>query len=106
MFGPLVVRVPPTVDWHKDLYDFDQYTLVVADWVHELSDSMFLAHHHANGTNKAPNLLINGLGRYTFMKDENETLADMPISTFDVKPVSLGRDERDRRNIEHTCVVM
>lgn len=93
MFGPLLVRVPPAMDWHKDLYDFDEFTLVVDDWVHELGDSMFLAHHHANGTNKALNLLINGMGRYTIMK-ENETLAVMPVPTFDVKPVSFDR-ERD-----------
>ncbi|XP_032682635.1 laccase-1-like isoform X2 [Odontomachus brunneus] len=90
VFGPLLVRVPPAKDWHKDLYDFDEFTLVVADWIHELSDSMFLAHHHSNGTNKAPNLIINGLGRYTTIK-ENETLANMPVSTFDVKPNSRYR---------------
>ncbi|XP_011135308.1 laccase-1 isoform X1 [Harpegnathos saltator] len=91
VFGPLIVRVPPAMDWHKDLYDFDHHTLVVTDWAHELGDSMFLAHHHANGTNKAPNLLINGLGRFTRMRNENETLADMPISTFDVKANSRYR---------------
>lgn len=89
MFGPLIVRVPPKVDWHKDLYDFDEHTIVVADWVHELGLSKFLAHHHADGDNKAPNLLINGLGRFVTIKDENGTQADMPIATFIVKPVNF-----------------
>ncbi|TGZ54926.1 Uncharacterized protein DBV15_05335 [Temnothorax longispinosus] len=84
VFGPLIVRVPPKIDWHKDLYDYDEYTLVVADWIHELSVAKFLSHYHADGHNKAPNLLINGLGR--FIQDENETLTDMPITTFLVKP--------------------
>ncbi|XP_029665986.1 laccase-1-like isoform X3 [Formica exsecta] len=86
VFGSLIVRVPPKVDRHKDLYDYDDHTLVVADWVHELGLTKFLAHHHADGDNKAPNLLINGLGRFTSIEGENETLADMPISISVVKP--------------------
>ncbi|XP_070151439.1 uncharacterized protein [Polyergus mexicanus] len=85
VFGSLIVRVPPKVDWHKDLYDYDEHTLVVADWVHELGLTKFLAHHHADGDNKAPNLLINGLGRFISIEGENETLADMPISISLVK---------------------
>ncbi|XP_050459859.1 uncharacterized protein LOC126855865 isoform X3 [Cataglyphis hispanica] len=86
VFGSLIVRVPPKVDWHDDLYDYDEHTLIVADWVHELGLTKFLAHRHADGDNKAPNLLINGLGRFTSVDGENETLADMPISIFVVKP--------------------
>ncbi|XP_020282036.1 laccase-2-like [Pseudomyrmex gracilis] len=85
VFGPLIVRVPPKADWHKDLYDYDEHTLTVADWVHELGLPKFLAHHHSDGDNKSPNLLINGLGRFD-VQDENETLANMPITTFVVKP--------------------
>ncbi|XP_011645340.1 laccase-1-like isoform X2 [Pogonomyrmex barbatus] len=91
VFGPLIVRVPPKVDWHKDLYDYDDHTLVIADWAHELGLTKFLAHYHSDGHNKAPNLLINGLGRFIAIKDENETLADMPITTFTVKPDSRYR---------------
>lgn len=89
VFGPLIVRVPPKIDWHRDLYDYDEYTLVIADWIHELGITKFLAHYHADGHNKAPNLLINGLGRFTAIKNENETLADMPLTTFVVKPVNF-----------------
>lgn len=89
MFGALIVRVPPKVDWHKDLYDYDEHTLVIADWIHELGVSNFLAHHHMDGPNKPPNILVNGLGRFATFSDKNETLADMPISTFVVKPVSF-----------------
>ncbi|KAL6260451.1 hypothetical protein P5V15_007976 [Pogonomyrmex californicus] len=91
VFGPLIVRVPPKVDWHKDLYDYDDHTLVIADWAHELGLTKFLAHYHSDGHNKAPNLLVNGLGRFIAIKDENETLADMPITTFTVKPDSRYR---------------
>lgn len=91
MFGPLIVRVPPKADWHKDLYDFDEHTLVLADWTHETGINKFLEHHHADGDNKPPNILINGLGRFIAIKDENETLIDMPISTFVVKPVNFNQ---------------
>lgn len=90
VFGPLIIRVPPKVNWHKDLYDFDMYTLVVADWVHEIGLTKFLAHHHADGDNKAPNVLINGLGRFVAVEGENETLANMPLATFVVKPVNFN----------------
>jgi len=89
VFGPLIVRVPAKINWHKDLYDFDEYTVVVADWIHELGLTKFLAHHHADGDNKAPNVLINGFGRFTAIKGENETLANMPLATFVVKPVNF-----------------
>lgn len=88
VYGPLIVRVPPKEDWHKDLYDIDEHTIVIADWTHQLGLDVFLAHHHASGSNKPPNILINGLGRYT--KDESGTLNDMPISTFVVKPVNFN----------------
>ncbi|XP_011062898.1 PREDICTED: laccase-5-like isoform X2 [Acromyrmex echinatior] len=88
VFGPLIVRVPPKMNWHKDLYDYDEHTLIVADWVHELGLTKFLAHYHADGTNKAPNLLVNGLGRF---KNKNKMVADMPITTFVVKPKSRYR---------------
>jgi len=90
VFGPLIVRVPPKMNWHKNLYDYDEHTLIVADWVHELGLTKFLAHYHANGTNKAPNLLINGLGRF----NKNKTLANMPITTFVVKPVSFSHKRK------------
>ncbi|KAG7213871.1 hypothetical protein KM043_003079 [Ampulex compressa] len=85
VFGPLIVRVPPKRNWHEDRYDLDLHTLVVYDWIHELGLEKFLAHHHADGDNKASNLLINGFGRFKSARDENATTADMPIATFVVK---------------------
>ncbi|XP_018402155.1 PREDICTED: laccase-4-like [Cyphomyrmex costatus] len=100
VFGPLIVRVPPKMNWHKDLYDYDEHTLIVADWVHELGLTKFLAHYHADGHNKAPNLLINGLGRFVAQDNKDplfpksvknsfsftDQKTDMPITTFVVKP--------------------
>lgn len=93
VFGPLIVRVPSKVDWHKDLYDYDEHMLVVTDWIHELGLTKFLAHHHADGDNKAPNILINGLGRFIAIEGENQTLANMPIEMFVVKSVSFRREK-------------
>ncbi|XP_015589578.1 L-ascorbate oxidase isoform X2 [Cephus cinctus] len=85
MFGPLIIRVPPSKDHHKDLYDFDEHNMLIQDWGHLSSTEKFLAHHHSNGDNKSPNLLVNGLGRYLQLQDANGTVIDMPAATFLVK---------------------
>lgn len=38
--------------------------MIVTDWIHELSVTMFTDHHHSKGDNKPPTLLINGVGRF------------------------------------------
>ncbi|KOC68923.1 Laccase-4 [Habropoda laboriosa] len=86
VYGALIIRVPPKVNWHYDLYDIDEHTILISDWTHELGIDKFLSHHHAGGDNKPPNLLINGFGRY-----DGDTSAVMPIATFIVK-----RDTRYR----------
>lgn len=86
VFGPMIVRAPPSKDWHKDLYDIDEFTLTLFDWTHKMGIDKFLAHHHSDGDNKAPTLLINGLGRYKSVDDnENSTSSIMPLTTFHVK---------------------
>lgn len=38
--------------------------MIVMDWTHNLGISVFTSHHHSNGTNKPPSLLVNGRGRF------------------------------------------
>ncbi|XP_076239494.1 uncharacterized protein LOC143182413 [Calliopsis andreniformis] len=95
-FGSLIVRVPPKMNRHRDLYDIDEHTVLILDWTHELGIDKFMAHHYAGGDNKPPNLLINGLGRFTTERasfsspstttNDSSTVAAMPIATFNVKP--------------------
>ncbi|XP_006611755.1 laccase-1-like [Apis dorsata] len=85
VFGPLIVRTPPKVNWHNDLYDIDKYIIQISDWTHELGIDKFLNHHHAGGDNKPPNILINGLGRFTVNRIENNISAIMPTAIFTVK---------------------
>ncbi|XP_029042896.1 laccase-1-like isoform X2 [Osmia bicornis bicornis] len=94
VFGALIVRVPPKINWHYDLYDIDQHTILLSDWTHELGIDKFLNHHHASGDNKPPNLLINGLGRFAVFRNKSETgngkdngnaSTMMPVATFTVK---------------------
>ncbi|XP_076673352.1 uncharacterized protein LOC143371730 [Andrena cerasifolii] len=86
VFGPLIVRVPPRRNWHKDLYDVDQHTILILDWTHESGIDKFLNHYYAAGSNKPPNLLVNGLGRFTSVSNGNGASATMPIATFIVQP--------------------
>nr|XP_012152944.1 PREDICTED: laccase-1-like isoform X2 [Megachile rotundata]XP_012152945.1 PREDICTED: laccase-1-like isoform X2 [Megachile rotundata] len=86
VFGALIVRVPPKINWHYRLYDIDQHTMILSDWTHELGIDKFLDHHHATGDNKPPNLLINGFGRFAPLRNENDIAsASMPVATFTVK---------------------
>ncbi|XP_076766747.1 uncharacterized protein LOC143433334 [Xylocopa sonorina] len=86
VFGALIVRVPPKMNWHNVLYDIDEHTVLITDWTHQLGIDKFLSHHHAGGDNKPPNLLVNGLGRFAI--NQNRRTAStvvMPIATFTVK---------------------
>ncbi|XP_076296818.1 uncharacterized protein LOC143217023 [Lasioglossum baleicum] len=85
VFGPLIVRTPPEMNWHKDLYDIDEHVIQILDWTHELGIDKFLHHHYSGGDNKPPSILINGLGRFTNAPSGNNASAAMPVATFLVK---------------------
>lgn len=92
-FGPLIVRVPDEENPHKHHYDFDlsEHVMVIIDWNSELGIEMFLAHHHNDGTNKSPTILINGLGRFkTFYGRANKPIYTPP-ARFKVKQVSINK---------------
>ncbi|XP_043270972.1 laccase-1-like [Venturia canescens] len=91
VFGALVVRLPPSKDPHRDLYDFDDHQMIILDWDHEIGTEKFLAHHHSVGGNKAPNLLVNGLGRYERAWDATNATKVMPVATFSVEQGSRYR---------------
>ena len=85
LFGPMIVNVPAEDDPNYRLADFDEHRIIVSDWVDMSSTEKFLSHHHAGGDNKITSLLINGLGR--FQMGRNDSLINMPTSTFVVKQV-------------------
>lgn len=90
LFGPMIVRAPPSKNWHKDLYEVDEFTLTLYDWTHNMGSDMFLAHHHSNGDNKPRNLIVNSLGRYkSNNSDTNRISTAMPLTTFLVKKVKI-----------------
>ncbi|XP_013191002.1 uncharacterized protein LOC106135292 [Amyelois transitella] len=72
--GAFIVRKPKSQDPHGALYDYDrsEHYMLVTDWIHELSVSMFTDHHHSKGDNKPPTLLINGLGRFKIFGANNK----------------------------------
>ncbi|XP_044007229.1 L-ascorbate oxidase-like isoform X2 [Aphidius gifuensis] len=86
VFGSLIVRIPKDKDPFNDLYDFDEHTIIILDWDHESGVDKFLAHHHSDGDNKPPTLLVNGLGRYQKLNDSHDAyLKDMPLEKFHVQ---------------------
>lgn len=92
MFGPMIVRRTPKRDQLRNLYDFDEHTMMISDWDHELGLDKFLAHYHGGRDNKPPNLLINGFGRFDApdVKGEPGITTLMPTATFNVKQVSVN----------------
>ncbi|XP_064615679.1 uncharacterized protein LOC135479706 [Liolophura sinensis] len=65
-FGALIVRQTPSADVHFDRYDYDLYehSILITDWLTEVSVNRFTHHHHDDGDNKPKSMLINGMGAY------------------------------------------
>ena len=57
-----MVRQSQDREAHLGLYEEDlpQHTVVVHDWLVELTVNRFAHHHHAGGDNKPKSMLING----------------------------------------------
>ncbi|XP_050416521.1 uncharacterized protein LOC126830218 [Patella vulgata] len=64
IFGALIIRQSHQSDPHSHLYDYDlpEHSILVNDWLVELTIQKFAAHHHDDGDNKPRSALINGKG--------------------------------------------
>ncbi|KAJ8030199.1 L-ascorbate oxidase [Holothuria leucospilota] len=64
-YGSLVVREAKERDIHKNEYDFDlmEHSVLVLDWLDDVTLKKFIAHHHDNGDNRPEAILINGKGK-------------------------------------------
>lgn len=94
--GPLIVRLPATLDIHYKLYDFDKpdHLIVLQDWTSITGLSMFNSHYHSTGDNKPKNILINGRGRYFKAvtmdeAEEDDSQMDMDASSSMFEPTSV-----------------
>ncbi|CRL02097.1 CLUMA_CG015286, isoform A [Clunio marinus] len=64
VYGAIIVR--KAEELNENLYDYDlsDHILITIDWTHLPATSIFTSHHHSGGSNKPPNILINGRGKY------------------------------------------
>lgn len=64
-FGALIIREPFETDPNSLLYDYDfpEHTVLAADWMHELAETLMPGLRSSGGILPV-NLLINGQGRY------------------------------------------
>ncbi|XP_008487811.1 laccase [Diaphorina citri] len=85
-FGAFIIRKPRPREVHAPLYDFDlpEHIMLITDWSHVLGVEMFNAHHHADGDNKPPTILMNGKGRFKEFRS-NATVTYTPMEVFTVK---------------------
>ncbi|XP_039313117.1 laccase-2 isoform X2 [Solenopsis invicta] len=66
-YGSLIVRDPPSLNPHKDLYDEDlpEHVILISDWFHELALERFPGRYRSNRGQNPDNILINGRGNWT-----------------------------------------
>lgn len=66
VFGALVIRQDDAAEPHLGLYEHDlpEHTIIINDWLVELSINRFTHHHHAGGDNKPASMLINGKNKH------------------------------------------
>ncbi|CAG9861309.1 unnamed protein product [Phyllotreta striolata] len=86
-YGPLIVRVPEEKDPHIGLYDYDltDHVMVLADWASQLGTEVFMSHHHNDGDNKPPTMLVNGLGRFREFNGTGDGPIYTPSARFSVE---------------------
>lgn len=61
--------------------------MLVSDWLAELGVAKFVAHHHDDGDNKPPSMIINGKGRIPKPRHELTSNQTMPLAVFNVQQV-------------------
>lgn len=79
VFGPFVIRQEDAAEPHLGLYDHDlpEHTVIINDWLVELSINRFTNHHYAGGDNKPASMLINGEVLTRFKKKIIEFFSDI-----------------------------
>nr|BAJ06131.1 laccase 1 isoform S [Nephotettix cincticeps] len=84
LFGAFIVRVPDSVNLHRDLYDDDlsEHIITVTDWTHQSSMDKYISHVQGRGTNKGDVFLVNGQGRFY---NNTQRLTDTPLAVFKVQ---------------------
>ncbi|CAG5118317.1 unnamed protein product, partial [Candidula unifasciata] len=79
-FGGLVIRLPPELDPHRHLYDYDlsEHSILLIDWGERTSAETFAFDFHGGSASSPTTVLVNGLGT-------SEKGPDMPFPVFKVK---------------------
>jgi hypothetical protein len=70
-YGSLIVRDPPSLNPHYNLYDEDnpEHVIIISDLMHELSLEHYPGRYRTNLGQAAQNFLINGRGNWTVSKN-------------------------------------
>ncbi|XP_054257860.1 uncharacterized protein LOC128982847 [Macrosteles quadrilineatus] len=84
VFGAFIVRVPDSVNIHRNLYneDLSEHVMIVYDWTHQSSMDKYVSHVQGTGTNKGDVFLVNGQGRWY---KNSKNLTNTPVAVFKVQ---------------------
>ncbi|XP_045202825.2 uncharacterized protein LOC123556290 [Mercenaria mercenaria] len=89
IFGAFIVRQADEFEPHLGLYEHDlpEHTVIVNDWLGELTENKFARHHHAGGDNRPKSILINGKGVYKQVSKRhgNTSRNYTPVEVFHVR---------------------
>ncbi|XP_012942999.1 laccase [Aplysia californica] len=82
IFGGLIVRTPPTLNPHVNLYDLDlpEHVIMLKDWVRRSVDETFAMNYRSGVLQLGDAILVNGLGH------EKGFSTDLPYPSFKVMP--------------------
>ncbi|XP_046396020.1 uncharacterized protein LOC124163273 isoform X2 [Ischnura elegans] len=91
-YGALIIRTPKEQDPHTALYDTDleDHIMQITDWSHHLGVVTFVSHHHGDGDNKPPSILVNGKGRFRPFPSSAATTGRRSGPSFLPFPVEAG----------------
>ncbi|KAG7173014.1 laccase-11-like, partial [Homarus americanus] len=64
VFGPIIVRQPPSRNPYHDCYDHDlpEHVIMFHDWLHIPTEDKFVLRHHGGGDDFPDSMLVNGRG--------------------------------------------
>ncbi|XP_060081291.1 uncharacterized protein LOC132560644 [Ylistrum balloti] len=100
LFGALVIRQPRSRDVHAAEYDFDlpDHTVIINDWLSEMSATRYTGHHHAMTEHAPDSILINGHGsKYLF--SESPSHNDHSHGHMDHATANNGHDGHEMHSM-------
>ncbi|KAK0060978.1 laccase-1 [Biomphalaria pfeifferi] len=87
LYGPLIVRQPPSQEIYHTSYDYDlpEHVITITDWTIDMMTNRLAKYVHFDNDNKPRLMLINGKGQYQgYVNQTTNTTYYTPRAVFHV----------------------